>query len=109
MSYDQWVYKADSSTPPMNKWSEDLSQPIGTREEIKKAFESILGELKWNDLPEGGCWSQGCFTNHGYEISMYSDSNLIRLKGCFQSQAIELAKKLNLCAFDLQTGEQLVS
>jgi len=86
-----------------------MSQSIGTREEVKKIFESILGELKWNDSPRGNCWSQGCFTDHGYEISISNDSNLIKLKGCSQSQAIELAKKLNLCAFDPQKGEQLVS
>ena len=93
----------------MNEWSEDLSQSIGDREAIVKTFENILGKLKWNDANDGGFWSQGCFTDHGYEVSISGDSNLIRLAGCSQTQAIELANKLNMCAFDPQTGEQLVS
>lgn len=93
----------------MNEWVEDISLPIGSRSEIKAMFENILGILKWNDSEDGGCWSQGCFTEHGFEISLYKDHNLIRLKGCSQSQAIELAEKLGFCAFDPQYGKQLVS
>jgi len=107
MSYDQFLYKASKDTPPMNEWVKDLSLPFGSHDEIKKRFEAILGPLKWHNSPNGGCWSEGCFTDHGFEISLYSDNNLIRLIGCSQIQAIEMAKKLELYACDPQSGEKL--
>ena len=109
MSYDQWIYKAVKGAKLIKEWSEDNSLPLGTQAEIKKMFESLLGPLEWTELENGDYWSQGCFTDHGYEIKVNSDSNIICLKGCSQLQAIDVANKLGICAFDPQYGKQLVS
>lgn len=109
MSYDQILYKAPCNTKPMKKWDKDYSVSMGNKQEIKNMFQEILGDLKWNDSNNGGYWAEGCYTKHGFEISIPSkDTHIISLDGCSQSQAIEIAKKLNLLAFDPQTGEQLV-
>ena len=109
MSYDQFLYKSEPGTGPMNTWDKDYSLPIGNPEEIKRKFENILGKLKWNDRENGGYWAEGCFTKHGFEISVSGyDTNIIRLAGCSQEQAKEIATELGLSAFDPQKGEQVV-
>ena len=86
-----------------------MSIPIGSPNEIKKQFETILGPLTWSEAEDGGARSIGFFTKHGFEIILRSNDNLIYLKGCSQLQAIEIAKKLGVCAFDPQYGKQLAS
>jgi hypothetical protein len=109
MSYDQFLYKSEPGVGPMNMWDKDHSLPLGNQNEIKKMFEEILGDLKWNHTKDGGYWAEGCFTRHGFEISVSGgDTNIVRLVGCPQEQAAKLAKKLGLSAFDPQTGEQIV-
>lgn len=111
MSYDQIIYRAPPNIAPMSEWDKDYSIAIESLSEIKNMFECILGKLKWNNYENGGCWSEGCFTEHRFEINLSGDNEntgLITLRGCSQEQAIELAKKLKLSAFDPQTGEQLV-
>ncbi|WP_299878440.1 hypothetical protein [uncultured Cocleimonas sp.] len=108
MSYDQFLYKCNPETPSINEWTTDLSLPIGDKDVIKAMFENILGKLKWNESEDGNYWSQGCFTDHGFEISVQKSNNIISLRGCSQLQAIDIAKKIKLSAYDPQTGEQLV-
>ncbi|WP_455222100.1 hypothetical protein [Kaarinaea lacus] len=109
MSYDQFLYKSEPDVGPMNKWDKDYSLAIGSPEEIRKMFEEILGELKWNYTKDGGYWAEGCCTKHGFEISVSGQgANIVRLVGCSQEQAKEMATKLGLSAFDPQKGEQIV-
>ena len=109
MSYDQFLYKAEPDAGPINNWDKDYSLPIGSPQEIRNMFEEILGKLKWNYTEDGGYWAEGCFTKHGFEISVSGQStNIVSLNGCSQERAIEMATKLGLSAFDPQKGEQLV-
>ena len=108
MSYDQWLYKAHPSVGSIKHWEEDHSVPIGSMAEIKRLFSEALGyPLIWED--NGNCsWSYGCGTSHGFEIVISKTDNMVTLKGCSKKQAIRLAKKLDLSAYDPQYGEQLI-
>ncbi|MEZ5584137.1 MAG: hypothetical protein R3F37_16570 [Candidatus Competibacteraceae bacterium] len=108
MSYDQWLYKAAPNTGPMNEWEKDHSVPIGTANEMKALFSEALScPLKWEE-DDKSLYASGIGTPHDFDIMINKDDHIVVLRGCSKKQAIGLAEKLGISAFDPQYSEQLV-
>ena len=113
MSYDQWLYRPEPDTGPVNAWQESHFMPLGSVEELKRRFSRLFPSLRWRGKPDYAWSAQGPSDRPSYSIILSTENEdrgvrMIRLKGASQQDAIALAQKLSLCAYDPQKNEQLV-
>ena len=112
MSYDQWLYRPEPGAPSLTAWTRSHFQALGAVTELKQRFSELFPDIDWRGGPDYTWSAQGPAAQPQYSVVLSPEDedglvHIIALKGASQQDAVELAQKLGLCAYDPQKNEEL--
>lgn len=97
------LYRAPEGLGPMHEWDCEHRSPLGTREQLERALEPVLGPLSW-ETDEGASWASCSFAGdaHACELWLFGDAGetLLEVSVCAAPPAIRAIMaglSLNYC------------
>lgn len=74
MPFQLSLYRAPDGLGPLHTWDREHRQPLGTKNELRKALDHLLPGLRWEDRGEM-LFASGPFAGeeHALELSLFGE------------------------------------